>query len=189
MLHLQGIPTETLSLASESNPELMHLAGNAMTVTVVGCALAAGLLCGDILGSGARLAATAPFWRQPRRAARGSTTHQAEVRKDLLCELVAATSPRCLCAGAAKDPMQCDICYHTACTECGTHPLHSYPCIETDLSMEAFAALTHLPLTFGFSKVRHKCTGPCLTSAQFDVVTAPPPVFTPLSVRTVFARA
>ena len=51
-LHLQGIPTNRLSLATESNPELMDLAGNAMTVTVVGAALAAGLFCGGVIGSG-----------------------------------------------------------------------------------------------------------------------------------------
>ena len=388
-LHLQGIPTETLSLASESNPELMHLAGNAMTVTVVGCALAAGLFCGDILGSGARLAATAPCWRQPGSAPSNSIPNQEEVRKDLLCKLVAATSPRCLCADAAGDPLQCDICYHTACMKCGTNPLHSYspvqasllgsvpadgagklarmfpssirlsrgtasyiyhqcsnvagiaswhvawdtnpptkelrctvwtlpsprvvweigvermevvgdgdimkgewttlavspyervgvaaaapqanivegwlhglgargggtrptivefksigalsgvyhlaqqcdspcnslyaradgaswfvfdpriaryvftqsigfraalragfcdPCIETDLTMEAFAALTQLPLTFAFSPVRHKCTGPRLAAAQFEVGTAPPPVFTSRSECGEYSR-
>ena len=125
-LHLQGIPTDTLSIATESNPELMDLAGNAMTVTVVGCALAAGLLCGGIIGGGQSPVAVRRLWRSSASGHPNNTKHLRLCKKETLCDLVAATSPLCLCTPSIKDYVQCEVCAHTACSDCGHHPLHSY---------------------------------------------------------------
>ena len=97
-----------------------------MTVTVVGAALAAGLFCGGVIGSGTPSEIAPRSWRISDSAGQTELAPPRVCTKGELCTIVTATSPLCLCTAARKEHVQCKICFHTACTACGQHPQHEY---------------------------------------------------------------
>ena len=124
-LRLQGVPTECLSIGDESNRELMVLAGNGMSVTVVGAAIAAALFCADVVGT-----------RRVTLLEEVDSTDFDEIefmesdefeRKTAneLSTLVESITPWCLCPQPGA-PVRCRVCRHTACDLCNAAPLHSY---------------------------------------------------------------
>ncbi|KAK6345242.1 hypothetical protein TWF718_007168 [Orbilia javanica] len=140
LLSLQGLPTDQLLFTKETEANLKDLAGNAMSSTVVGTAMAAALVVGMKL------------------LARGNATHQLASKSinpnispivlprtqsvmftdPAVCNIFelkhlkkAATKSarKCVCEAQTltADKIQiCRDCGHTSCQRCGIKPRHEY---------------------------------------------------------------
>ncbi|KAK4574111.1 hypothetical protein LTR86_001872 [Recurvomyces mirabilis] len=140
-LKLQGIPLDRIMLGSETPAELLDLAGNAMSSTVVGAALLSALLVGyrlvrpDDKRPTADLTPTsAPSDLAAFNGADAeSFVHRHEVSEIDLEELLDkadSSARKCNCEGdnqlARKPVQQCAACNHTTCIACGGNPKHDY---------------------------------------------------------------
>ena len=149
-LRLQGVPTECLSLGGESNRELMVLAGNGMTVTVVGAAIAAALFCADVVGTrpvGVVVAVDKPILEGVEFAECGAFERKS-VRE--LSVLAGRVTPWCLCP-QPEAPVRCRICRHTACKLCNATPLHSYTPHNLAVDSEYVDLGAYLPTSINVS--------------------------------------
>ncbi|KAK5166378.1 hypothetical protein LTR04_000638 [Oleoguttula sp. CCFEE 6159] len=144
-LVLQGIPIHKISLTVETDRQLQDLGGNAMSSTVVGCAIISSL----IIAHGALRKG------QRQHGCDGKTETSSKVRPLILAgetdleenrstfekstlalhwetfvEDARKSARRCYCEGrtsTATDPVQvCGACAHTICLKCGGNPKHQY---------------------------------------------------------------
>ncbi|KAK6505099.1 hypothetical protein TWF481_007021 [Arthrobotrys musiformis] len=140
LLSLQGLPTDQLLFTRETEANLKDLAGNAMSSTVVGTAMAAALVVGMKLlgrGNGAQLAAvepaspSAPPIAFPESLQLKTNDSFVYNRFDLKHLKNAATKSarKCVCEARTltADKIQiCKACGHTSCKQCGIKPQHEY---------------------------------------------------------------
>ena len=187
-LRLQGVPLGRLSLLGESNAGLMDLAGNGMTVPVVAAAIAAGLWCGHIRGSGpVSLPSSAVKWTIGAEVL--SVTPRVELTADALCSMVGTHTPYCLCKPPGK-PVQCSLCAHTACTRCCTSPRHSYEATsaarveDTRVATEAFPLVVRLTVAGETRKYQQVGCAPGVRCAHAQYETFPPSESLHCTVRT-----
>ena len=177
-LRLQGLPLRRLSLLEESNAAPMDLAGNGMTVPVVAAALAAGLWCGQIQGTGTAKAPPSSLgwcrsphvpaeWKWPGLTAGG------------LCTMVSACTPYCLC-GSPGTPATCGVCAQTACALCCTNPRHSYQATQcarvgqAPMPTGAFPLVVRLALGGGARTYYQAACTPGVRCAHAQYETDPP---------------
>lgn len=137
-LGLQGIPQANITLTTETSAEIQDLAGNAMSTTVVGAVMLAGLILGrHVLPKGAKPKPkpSSEILHRPDLASvdlSSSEVNSTAVSIDLatLCEAADLSARRCFCEssqGIATKPIQtCMGCGHSTCTGCGGNPAHQY---------------------------------------------------------------
>ena len=145
LLRLQGMNSDHLLVGREAQRQLRDLAGNAMSTTVVGSAIIAALI--------AAFGAVDPrTWgkRQelPKRPWIGDefsvdsyselfATHSLSfgpletlLSKIHFCQLATLSVRHCFCEGLWNQSLaptsRCCECEHTACSECGGNPVHTY---------------------------------------------------------------
>ena len=145
-LALQGLPVDELTISIETQPQLRDLAGNAMTVPVVGAATL-GLLNAVCKISPNSL--TQIESAQPKRGlcleapegeslADGSTS---ELTFDItvLLKTVENMVRLCYCSTRANEVLECNACGITACSACRGSPAHDFAikkAIDSELSAE-----------------------------------------------------
>ncbi|OQD90948.1 hypothetical protein PENANT_c001G04633 [Penicillium antarcticum] len=137
-LSLQGLPLNRMLLTTESQADLMDMAGNAMTSTVVCAVILAGLIAAykilDIDNGSTE--STVPednpllISNEYRlvRSSLGDTSTRPVNHHDLKA-LSASTVMCCSCERqtGVKDPIfTCTLCGHSACISCHGNPTHSY---------------------------------------------------------------
>lgn len=146
-MSLQGLPIDQLLLTRESQKELLDLAGNAMSSTVVGAAILASLIAGsralkidnDESEDEQELDATwrdmpEPYQEMDQRALGSSKPlNLLEYSQDptkALRELARNSIRLCYCEGpdqiVERPILVCRECNHTACQYCAGIPPHSY---------------------------------------------------------------
>ena len=141
-LALQGIPINKLLLTRETNKQLQDLAGNAMTSTVVGIALASALIVGkEAMPKSAQAKKTVeveeviPYLKQKNtlasmRSVNFDTVPAGEI--SLLLSEAAASAQCCACEGqncsiaTSLKTYQCKDCLFLACEKCAGLPKHTY---------------------------------------------------------------
>jgi site-specific DNA-cytosine methylase len=142
-LKLQGIPLQKICFATETQPEIQSLAGNAMSSTVIAASILSALISGyrsietphhDVPRCGALQNQSA--YANRRLVSLGSDPLQAPLSNHQsfdLTELLRRADlaqRRCFCEGATgiavKPIQQCEKCGHTTCTTCGGNPTHEY---------------------------------------------------------------
>ncbi|KAI4852875.1 hypothetical protein E4T44_01205 [Aureobasidium sp. EXF-8845] len=138
-LMLQGLPLDRISFTTETERQIQDLAGNAMSTTVVGSAIASALIAGF---------KTLPQASAPENQIKGAafqsaitshdelisqSTSQALVGSIDILELQAdacKSAAMCVCEGqislAEKAIQKCSECGHTSCLACGVKPVHEY---------------------------------------------------------------
>ena len=139
-LMLQGIPVDRLHLTRETNAQLIHLAGNAMTSTVIGVAILSALI-----------AARPAFTLLPKKHGDSALTSVPSIQEQDEHHLNHTTlefgslepqsvgtiqrsafrsSRLCICEGpenvTAHGIKTCMDCNHTACERCAGIPRHAY---------------------------------------------------------------
>ncbi|KAH0366937.1 hypothetical protein KCU65_g4926, partial [Aureobasidium melanogenum] len=152
-LMLQGLPLDKISFTTETERNIQDLAGNAMSTTVVGSAIASVLIAGF-----KTLPQTSGHQSQTKQAAFESVitsleglaidrSPQATSERINLHELQADASKSaamCVCEGQiglSEAPIQiCKECGHSSCLTCGVKPSHDYgePCQIERRRPEAF---------------------------------------------------
>ena len=138
-LALQGIPVRELLLTSENEDQLADLAGNAMTTTVVGSCVLAGLMVAlDRLPQGqgeavveevddevaTRITGEDALERHELDLAKVATADLAEIM-----DLAERSSRHCQCegqSGTASSINKCTACSYRSCKSCGGRPDHQY---------------------------------------------------------------
>ena len=138
---LQGLPIDNLLLTRETQKELQDLAGNAMTSTVVGAAIASALIVGYKAlqkGPGLDLAEVRPDEQVPLQPHLTSHLKTVPIKFEPLSHLetsklydMAQASLRlCYCEGQTQRTQRrlqiCKECSHTVCDKCGGVPRHHY---------------------------------------------------------------
>ncbi|KAL8824594.1 MAG: hypothetical protein Q9191_004950 [Dirinaria sp. TL-2023a] len=137
-LILQGLPVDRLILSRETEKELLDLAGNAMTSTVVGAALIAAITvaCKHIGHDNSgeeptREQSQVQFSKQalkPRRPLDFAMT--LPFTTSALVKRAKQAASLCLCEGpdhvTTRLIRECRKCYHTTCEQCGGNPEHYY---------------------------------------------------------------
>ena len=145
-LSMQGLPIEKLLLTRETQKNLQDLAGNAMTSTVVGAAIAAALIVGYQAlerGDGKSMVVDD-------NADQSSQMHGEEnlIQRELnlndfvqapvkLMLLEARRSLRlCVCEGrlalTSRTIQRCRLCGYTSCAKCGGNPQHQYELLTNE---------------------------------------------------------
>ncbi|RAL15255.1 putative SNF2 family helicase [Aspergillus homomorphus CBS 101889] len=139
-LALQGLPLDRLLVTRESMRELQDLAGNAMSSTVVGCAMLSALILGHkVLRTGEESSASIA------KGAKRNTLCPQDLSNLVIdnmqldhaididtreLQIQAANSARyCLCEGqlwVEKNILRCTLCGHTVCSNCGGNPSHAF---------------------------------------------------------------
>lgn len=150
-LLLQGLPVHKLLLTNESQRELLDLAGNAMTTTVVGTALLAALIAGhkaismdfcraNLLENPVSIPAEEMICDA---LLPDQTLDLAEYKRcilDDLCSKASASTRLCLCEGRTltleRSFKKCKLCAHTACEKCAGTPRHDYCVLPKSQRME-----------------------------------------------------
>lgn len=139
-LRLQGLPLGAISFTTESPGELLDLAGNAMTTTVVGSALLAAFITGFRLFPTATNDSSAATLNDAPPLEVRSLSVPAECNERTCNPPVPAVAElqdkasrslrRCYCEGSSNlcsKPLQrCLDCGHTTCIACGGNPEHRY---------------------------------------------------------------
>ncbi|GAB1316218.1 hypothetical protein MFIFM68171_06428 [Madurella fahalii] len=137
-LALQGMPVDELVLATETQSQLRDLAGNAMTVTVVGAATLALLHCiTQVAGAEQMLQ---PI--EPTDARQGLYLDARQLEWESLAPGVANTVVTtelgrllaiaknmvrvCYCPTQGEELWVCNACGTTACTACRGNPVHDF---------------------------------------------------------------
>lgn len=143
-LALQGIPVRELLLTSENEDQLADLAGNAMTTTVVGSCVLAGLMVAlDRLPQGDGIKEEQTVDDEISTHITGEKSLQrneldlakvsvADLKK--IMDLAERSSRHCQCegqSGTASPIDKCTACGYRACKSCGGRPDHHYvPCTD-----------------------------------------------------------
>ncbi|KAK5116911.1 hypothetical protein LTR62_006632 [Meristemomyces frigidus] len=172
LLALQGLPIRDIILGSETQAELQDLAGNAMSVPVIGAALAAALITGySTIKTTCSGAPGAEKTHQPASALKIEPAPVLEtVSYDRVCKpidvnhilrLADLTARKCYCEDnndvASRPLQQCVDCGHTTCVACGGNPPHNYrPMYQPSATSPSdFESLlnTNLPLKLQFEPV------------------------------------
>lgn len=140
-LALQGLPIDTLSLTRETERQLSGLAGNAMTSTVVGAALLAGLCVGHEIFKRANESAMQPVqdtgfdmknMRKDELLPKQLLSFDGSGESSLeeLCTMAKASVRLCHCEAqtyTTRSLMRiCKCCHHHCCEKCGNLPKHEY---------------------------------------------------------------
>ncbi|KAJ1308686.1 hypothetical protein OPQ81_004377 [Rhizoctonia solani] len=146
-LSLQGLPIEELLLTRESEDQLMDLAGNAMSTTVVGTATCVGLILGFKMlkpGNGEtemksvetidniedHIVGEEDLEKRPLDLASISSSDDKPLSLSQLRELAANTVRLCICEGRTGVTgaviKRCVACGATACARCAGRPEHEY---------------------------------------------------------------
>ncbi|CAE6523404.1 unnamed protein product [Rhizoctonia solani] len=148
-LSLQGLPIEELLLTRESEDQLMDLAGNAMSTTVVGTATCVALILGFKmlkLGNGEaemevegvetvdsvedHIIGEEELEKRPLDLASTSSTNDKPLSLSELRELAANSVRLCICEGRTGVTnaviKRCVACGATACARCAGRPEHEY---------------------------------------------------------------
>ncbi|KAJ5353028.1 hypothetical protein N7452_002002 [Penicillium brevicompactum] len=139
-LSLQGLPLDRMLLARETQAELMDMAGNAMTSTVVCAVMLASLIAVPSILHSDDESLPQPSVKEAKPLLIPSEAHSlvrtilqtAEARfvnHDDLKANAASTVLRCACerqTGVQYSIFQCVLCGHTACTSCHGNPTHAY---------------------------------------------------------------
>ncbi|KAJ4303793.1 hypothetical protein N0V90_002694 [Kalmusia sp. IMI 367209] len=146
LLLLQGMPLEKLVFGKETPKELQDLAGNQMSVPVIGASIYAALIA-----SGKLLRKKTPQQMQLLDLNRQKTTNLTVIQPTRTIELFPSdsmsidleelisdarfSSRLCRCEGTttiSKVTIQiCQHCSHTSCTHCAGNPAHSYTSMIT----------------------------------------------------------
>lgn len=141
-LILQGLPVEQLDLSRLSQSRLRDLAGNAMTSTVVGAVMFAGLVQFSQLFS-PRINVRTDVWanviseilrpidKQTLLTRKTSNPFSYIPISANRIKVEAEKTVRiCFCEGVhgftKAALLKCEICNHTACEDCGKNPKHNY---------------------------------------------------------------
>ncbi|KAL2198168.1 hypothetical protein P885DRAFT_34567 [Corynascus similis CBS 632.67] len=135
-LALQGLPVNDLIVSTETQAQLRDLAGNAMTVTVVGAVTLALLLAvsktnavkgllgwAEPAGAPKRGLYIQPPWRESLERGRNRPiTFNAQVLLNIAKEMTRV----CPCSTQPDEVFICDDCGTTACSICCINPVHSF---------------------------------------------------------------
>ncbi|CAE6530732.1 unnamed protein product [Rhizoctonia solani] len=156
-LSLQGLPIEELLLTRETEDQLMDLAGNAMSTTVVGTAICVGLILGFKMltpGNGeAEMEAAETIdnvedhiigedelEQRPLDLASTSGSGDKPLSLSKLRELAANSVRLCICEGRTGVTnaviKRCVACGTTACARCAGRPEHEYVDVVFDGAQE-----------------------------------------------------
>ncbi|KAF7954301.1 hypothetical protein EAE96_005430 [Botrytis aclada] len=138
-LRLQGIDTDSLELGGISQQDLRNLAGNAMTVTVVGSVMTFALLEFFLMlapGDGVEISVQDTVTKTFRGAEDMLNLYEdiTIVRQPLTVgeciHLVESSAKYCYCEArtdiSRSTIVKCRNCGHVSCTTCGIKPRHSY---------------------------------------------------------------
>lgn len=140
-LAMQGLPINELLLTRESSQELQNLAGNAMSSTVVGTAILAGLILAkdtlrpadnddmDVDVEEVDVSSRISGIRElQERTLDLSTTRSLDI--ETLLKEAKRSSRLCICEGrtdiTGNKINVCQECGHTSCEKCGGRPEHHY---------------------------------------------------------------
>ncbi|KAK4244108.1 hypothetical protein C7999DRAFT_17603 [Corynascus novoguineensis] len=135
-LALQGLPVNDLIVSTESQAQLRDLAGNAMTVTVVGAVTLALLLAVSKTNAVTGLLG----WPEPTEAPKRGLYLQAPRMESLergrnrpitfdaqvLLNIAKDMTRLCPCSTQPDEVFRCDDCGTTACSICCINPVHSF---------------------------------------------------------------
>ncbi|CAE6454320.1 unnamed protein product [Rhizoctonia solani] len=156
-LSLQGLPIEELLLTRETEDQLMDLAGNAMSTTVVGTATCVGLILAFKMlkpGDGEtdmeivetvdnvedHIVGEDELEQQPLDLASTSSTDDKPLSLSKLRELAANSVRLCICEGRTGVTnaviKRCVSCGATACARCAGRPEHEYVDVIFDEAQE-----------------------------------------------------
>ncbi|KAK3305388.1 uncharacterized protein B0T15DRAFT_195642 [Chaetomium strumarium] len=148
-LALQGLPVDELVISTESQAQLRDLAGNAMTLTVVGavtlCLLfAATKLAPDHLDGMPSSQPKAGLYLQQApeeddKSLGAGRSSIATIHVGLLLPLAEQMRRVCHCARTASEVFVCSACGATACAACRGNPVHDFgttPVAGPELSIE-----------------------------------------------------
>ncbi|KAE9990764.1 hypothetical protein EG327_000997 [Venturia inaequalis] len=138
-LQLQGIPIEELIFTSETDAELRDLAGNAMSSTIVGCAILGALIvAADKLTVPKTLTSKSDSAEMIRDQIATScdlekldqtSVASIQIPADLLLD-ASNSSRKCHCEARTLvsnyEIQVCIDCNHTACRKCAGNPKHNY---------------------------------------------------------------
>lgn len=141
LLRLQGMPVETLVLGKETPKELQNLAGNQMSVTVIGASIFAAIAA----ASGVLAKQTHKKQQHVQLTPQATTTSSLDLPMDTaelspsdtqaikLPELIRdarLSSKLCSCEGTNAVSkvfiLVCQDCGHTACSQCAGNPVHTF---------------------------------------------------------------
>ncbi|KAK2879373.1 hypothetical protein FQN49_000940 [Arthroderma sp. PD_2] len=194
-LALQGIPIDRLLTGNDSQRDLHDLAGNAMTSTVVGAAIASALTLGyQALPRSSSSShsenseviippvyATETYHMTPGEM---NSTGETTLSTVELYQLALQTSRLCYCDGQvgtrSEKILVCTLCDHTACSKCGKNPTHSYKRVAADYLKQRLSPMefqtqvkTKLPMRLQvsgidvgmFDQLRDPTASPDVTSA------------------------
>ncbi|KAK6528033.1 hypothetical protein TWF281_009290 [Arthrobotrys megalospora] len=144
LLSLQGLPTDELLFTRETEANLKDLAGNAMSSTVVGTAMAAALVVGRKLldrgdGRSSSVVKSAVSDVLPillPMSQSFETIDLAACKRFELKHLIAAATKsarKCVCEAqtlTTGKTQVCKACGHTSCQQCGIKPSHEYEVLQ-----------------------------------------------------------
>ncbi|KXX80855.1 DNA repair protein RAD5 [Madurella mycetomatis] len=137
-LALQGMPVDELVISTETQAQLRDLAGNAMTVTVVGAATLALLHCiTQVAGAKEMLRPIEPTdsrqglyldarpleWES---LTTGVANTVATIDLQRLLAIVKNMVRMCCCPMQGEELWTCNACGTTACTACRGNPVHNF---------------------------------------------------------------
>ncbi|KAG9960422.1 hypothetical protein KCU61_g6526, partial [Aureobasidium melanogenum] len=138
-LMLQGLPLDRISFTTETERNIQDLAGNAMSTTVVGSAIASVLIAGfktlppasdyqAVKKSLASRSVLTPIEEPDVQHALQATVGDIDLH-ELQADALKSVA-MCVCEGqiglSEKDIQICTECGHTSCLSCGVKPLHEY---------------------------------------------------------------
>lgn len=138
-LALQALPLQDLILTRETQAELLDLAGNAMTTTVIGAAILSALLVGhETVGVEGRLAVPSTTTPVVVPMHLGGLipglelqlSEQSNHTAETLVSLAEQSRSMCGCERQTSQSeaavLQCRACSHTVCERCAGLPVHEY---------------------------------------------------------------
>lgn len=140
-LALQGLPIDRLLLTRESQSELLDMAGNAMTSTVVGAAILSALTVSHKILTRTKHSVSQPLHKSSSssKEMRLSELRQSQALQfgktgnlelEDLWKMAKASFRLCHCEGqslTAPTPIRkCETCNHHCCERCGNMPKHKY---------------------------------------------------------------
>ncbi|KAJ9490088.1 hypothetical protein VN97_g3187 [Penicillium thymicola] len=139
-LSLQGLPLDRMLLTRETQADLMDMAGNAMTSTVVCAIMLAGLIAVHEILDDDEGGSTNPGDAEAKSLLVHSEVHSLvrsnfQIAEALLVDhsvLKAKAASSVLCCscerqtGVRDSIFSCTLCGHTACKSCRGNPTHSY---------------------------------------------------------------
>ncbi|CAG8374639.1 unnamed protein product [Penicillium salamii] len=176
-LSLQGLPLDRMLITRETQAELMDMAGNAMTSTVVCAVMFAGLIAVHQIFGTDEKGSTHPGNKEAKPLLTPNEVHSpvtsilpfAEAKfvdHDVLKAHAARTVLRCYCERQTRvqdEIFECVRCGHSACKKCQGNPPHSY----TPLTLLREDPSEFLAKTTGLLPMKLALTG--LNTLSFEV--------------------